>query len=97
MFIADRIQVIKQREGEAEITNEMIEKLDQMLTEYGVQHFFSLPKGDNEGIALDDDEILYIYYDRAQDEMTFNLVYMLWAKTVRNVSDERILKWIKNI
>lgn len=95
MFVANRYQVIKDYEGVESVSNEMIEKLDEMLTEYGVQHFFTLPEGDENGIAINDDEIVYLYYDADKDEMTFGLVYMLWAKTVRKVSDERLAKAMK--
>lgn len=90
MFIADRVQKIRDREG-YEIKTGMIEKLDEMLTAYGVEHFFSLPDGDGSGVAVDQDEVVYVYYEE-KDRMTFALVYMLWAKTVRGADDDKIKK-----
>ena len=57
MFVADKIQVIKNHEGLKDVTYEMVEVLDQMLTDNGIQHFFSLPEGDDDGIQIRDDEV----------------------------------------
>lgn len=97
MFVANRYQIIKNYEDTIEVNEEMVEKLDKMLTENGVQHFFSLPAGDENGCAINDDEVVYVYYDADIDDMTFKLVYMLWAKTVRHIKDEKIVKAMKTI
>lgn len=93
MFIATRYTVIKDYEDN-HVNEEMIDKLDEMLTEYGVEHFFTLPDGDENGCAIEDDAVLNVYYDDTKDEMTFMLVALLWAKSVRKMSDERIKKAI---
>lgn len=94
MFIADRFQVIKDYEGNT-VGQGMIEKLDEMLTENGVEHFFSLPEGDKDGAAIRDDEVLYCYYDASKDAVAFLAIYVLWAKRVRGFSDERIKAGVK--
>lgn len=94
MFIADRIQVIKEYEGNP-IESGMIEKLDEMLTANGIEHFFSLPTGDENGCALKDDEVLYCYYDASKDEVAFLCTYILWTKQTRNFTDERIKESMK--
>lgn len=89
MFIADRYHVIRETE-EYQITEEMIEKLDSMLTEYGVQHFFTEPHADSETGFAKDDEVLDLYYEE-KDEKVWVLVYALWLKTVRGYDkDEKI-------
>lgn len=95
MFIADETTTIKDTENHP-IKEGMIEKLDEMLTEYGVQHFFTLPIDATDGIANNDDDYLNVFYD-SKDKMTFNLVYMLWVKTVRNATDEMIETAMKKI
>lgn len=90
LFIANRYQVIKNN-NECQIEDGMIEKLDEMLNEYGVKHFFTLPDGDGTGAAIDQDAVVNVFYDADTDEMTFFLVYALWTKTVRKMSDKRIL------
>lgn len=97
MFVADKIQVIKNREGLKDVTYEMVEVLDQMLTDNGIQHFFSLPEGDDDGIQIRDEEVTYVYYDSSKNDLEFKLVYMLWAKTIREVPDEKIKEAMKRI
>ena len=97
MFVADKIQVIKNHEGLKDVTYEMVEVLYQMLTDNGIQHFFSLPEGDDDGIQIRDEEVTYVYYDSSKNDMEFKLVYMLWAKTVREVPDDKIKEAMKRI
>ena len=96
MFIADERQIIKDTE-EFEIKTGMIEKLDEMLTEYGVEHFFCLPTEVNEdGTLKNEDDCLEVFYD-SKDRITFDIVYMLWGKTERGFSDDMIKKAMKKI
>ena len=91
MFVSDERLRVKVEEAVKD-PEPMIEKLDEMLTANGVQHFFSLPIE-----ALDDDEyILDLFYD-SKDRITVDLVYMLWAKTERAIADEKILEAMKRI
>lgn len=94
LFIANRYQVVKNTE-DCTINEGMIEKLDEMLTEYGVKHFFTLPDGDANGSAIDQDAVVNVFYDDDTDSMTFFLVYALWSKTVRKISDKRIIHGIE--
>lgn len=91
LFIANRYQVIKNT-NDCEIKDGMIEKLDEMLTQYGVKHFFTLPEGDGTGVAIDQDVVVNVFYDDDIDSTTFFLVYALWSKTVRKMGDKRIAR-----
>ena len=95
MFIADVTKTIKSTENHP-IEDGMIEKLDEMLTQYGVQHFFSLPIDSTDGIANNDEDCLNIFY-ASEDSMTFNLVYMLWVKTTRHCTDEMIVNAMRKL
>lgn len=97
MFVADKYQVIKNREGLKDVDYAMVEVLDQMLNDNGIQHFFSLPEGDDDGIQIRDEEVTYVYYDSSKNDLEFKLVYMLWAKTIREVPDEKIKEAMKRI
>ena len=72
-----------------EDTCENIEKFDEMLTQYGVDHAFMAPTEEemNKDETLEG-KVLYMQ----EDEMTFNLVTLLFCKTVLNKSDEEIKK-----
>lgn len=94
MFMADVKQVIKDRE-ENRVTTEMLEILDEMLNDYEVKHFFTLPDG-KDGIAFDDSHVANVYFEES-DRMTFSLVYMLWFKTVRHVEDVKIANAMKKV
>lgn len=95
LFIADRTQTIKSTE-EYPIHDGMIEKLDDMLNEYGVKHFFTLPIDSTDGIANNADDYLNLFYD-GKDETTFTLVYILWCKTTRNFDDTLMNKAFSQI
>lgn len=88
MFIADMYQNIKDTE-EYPIEDGMVEKLDKMLTDNGVEHFFSLPR--IEDTDKDETVALTVAYDSDKD-MEFFLVYALWCKVVRGCTDELINK-----
>lgn len=88
MFVANMKTVIKDTE-EHHVEEKMIESLDEMLTAYGVTHFFMEPTRDD----LEDyeDAFLTVCYGEEQTT-TFDLVYMLWCKTQRGATDEMIHK-----
>lgn len=89
MFVATRYQVIRDTE-ECRVTEGMIEELDKMLTNAGVNHFFTLPFNQEDGCPADD-HVACVFYDD-QDETAFACVYILWSKVVRNLPDEKIKK-----
>lgn len=95
LFIADTVTTIKESDNHP-VTLEMIETLDSMLNEYGVTHFFSYPIDSTNGIANNQEDFLSVAYD-SKDRMTFDLVYMLWSKTVRNIEDDKLYKAMKKI
>ena len=88
MFVANMKCVIKDTK-EHPIVDGMVETLDEMLTTYGVTHFFS--ECSKEDLEKDEDAYLTVFYDEAQNTV-FDLVYMLWMKTTRNCADELIHK-----
>ena len=90
MFVADRYINIKETE-EYRMDEAKAEKLDEMLNQFGVVHFFSYPIESENGIAIHDDHFLSLAYD-SKDELTVTLVYALWMKTVRGIEEERIIK-----
>ena len=71
-----------------EKTADHMEELDAMLTDYGVDHAFILPTT----AEMEDDERLsaYVCY-MEEDGVTFNLVSLLFAKTVVGMKDEKII------
>ena len=89
MFVADTFVNIREYERQPEVNESMVEEFDRMLNEYNVKHFFSLPLESTDGIADDPTCFLSISYN-SEDDLTFKLVYMLWAKTVRGISEDRI-------
>lgn len=95
LFIADKGKDIKDTE-KYPMTMDKIEKLDKMLSEYGVTHFFSLPIDSTDGIANNDEDYLTVFYD-SKDSLSFNLAYALWCKTIRNVDDEMIYESLTKI
>lgn len=89
---------ITNREDVQECTEEKLEKLDEMLNEFGVSHCFSLT-GTQEVEAIEESGREYcvtVMYE-GSDETVFEMVYMLWSKIHRDVSDELIYKAMKKV
>lgn len=89
---------ITNREGVQDCTEEKLEKLDVMLNEFGVSHCFSLTST-QEIKAIEEDDRDYcvtVMYEES-DETVFEMVYMLWSKIHRGVSDEMIYKAMKKV
>lgn len=95
LFVADTTKAIKDTD-EYPVTEEMIDKLDNMLNEYGVTHFFTLPIDSTDGVANDAEDLLNVFYD-SKDDLLFNLVYALWCKAIRRVKDEKLYKALSRI
>lgn len=72
----DTYVTIKDREGHPDMDDTLLEKLDEMLTTYGVPHAFTLP---HEKTMEDCPEAtLEVAYD-SSDDITFSLVYAVYA------------------
>lgn len=87
VHVFDTYVTIKDREGHPDMDDTLLEKLDEMLTTYGVPHVFSLP---HEKTMEDCPEaVLEVAYD-SSDDITFSLVYILFNKTYRGVTDKAV-------
>lgn len=79
VHVFDTYVTIKDREGHPD--------MDEMLTTYGVPHAFTLP---HEKTMEDCPEAtLEVAYD-SSDDITFSLVYILFNKTYRGVTDKAV-------
>lgn len=95
MKIYDRYVVIKDYDDDPRIQDVgegMLEKLDEMLTEYNISHAFTYPMYEDQGQGNDTDEAVARVIYCTEDEMNFELVYCLWASIYRNMPREKILK-----
>lgn len=88
MFIAERYQNIKDTD-EYPMTYELLETLDQLLDQFNVKHFFTL--GSQADIDEDPDVVYSVMYEE-KDHSTFFLVYALWCKHYRGLTDEKLYK-----
>ena len=79
VHVFDTYVTIKDREGHPDMDDTLLEKLDEMLTTYGVPHAFSLPH----------EKTMEVAYD-SSDDITFSLVYILFNKTYRGVTDKAV-------
>lgn len=77
-----------------EETVDNIEAFDEMLNMYGVDHIFM--ELTEEEMAENDNHVLKVVY-LSESEMTFDLVALLFCKTVLNRSDEQIKKAMKKV
>ena len=73
---------------------EKIEVLDEMLTQYGVDHSFMYATANQ--MEKDEDVELNVLY-MEEDEITFDLVVMLFCKTALKKSDEEIKNAMKKL
>lgn len=92
--IFDRYINIKNREEFEDCTEEMLEKLDQMLNEYGIAHAFTLAGADEIEAINSKDGLEYcvtLMYEE-EDELTCELVFTLWARYYRKAPDTTIKK-----
>lgn len=89
VHVFDTYLAIKDREGQPDMDDTLLEKLDEMLTTYGVAHAFSLPH--EKTLEECPEATLEVVYD-SSDDITFNLVYILFNKTYRGVTDKAVAK-----
>ena len=87
--VFDTYQIIRDREGLANFDEELLEKMDAMLDQVGVDHAFAECR--NEDIMADEDSVITVMYNR-EDDMKFFLAYALFLKTYRGGTDEMIDK-----
>ena len=89
---------ITNREGVQDCTEENLERFDEMLNEYGVSHCFCLADAHEiEVINESDREYCVTVMYEEKDQTVFEIVYMLWSKIYRGVSDEKIYKAMKKV
>ncbi len=86
------IPVHETTEGEPSI-NDSIEKLDEMLTQYGIDHCFALPT--YQAMNLDPKPLVYNLYYRSEQNTELTLVISLWLKIYLNRETNRILEAIE--
>lgn len=90
--VFDVYKVIKDSEKYGEFTEEMLEKLDEMLDEYEVDHAFSECR--NEDIAKDINSTLTVMYNQ-KDDTKFFMIYGLFCMKYRNLDAEQMEKTMK--
>jgi len=78
VHVFDTYVTIKDREGHPDMDDTLLEKLDEMLTTYGVPHAFSLPH--EKTMEECPEATLEVAYD-SSDDITFSLMYILFNKT----------------
>lgn len=85
--VFDTYKIIKDREGFTNFTEDLLEKLDTLLDQVGVDHAFCECR--DEEIENDADVVVTVMYNREDDEKFF-LAYALFIKTFRGVTDQMI-------
>lgn len=84
--VFDHYQIIQDTE-EHPFDMGLLEKLDEMLNIYGVAHAFTIPHQE----TLDEKPDACIEVDYCEDDhMTFSLVYALFCKTCRKITDRKL-------
>lgn len=85
-------KVIKDSEKYGDFTEEMLEKLDEMLDEYEVDHAFTECR--NEDIEKDVNSTVTVVYND-EDDTKFFMVYALFCMKYRNADADEIKKCMK--
>lgn len=73
---------------------ESIDKLDLMLTTYGIEHAFTLPH--DATLERHPDTVVELHYDSELD-LTVGMIYALHAKLYRGAKDENIAAALSKI
>lgn len=89
MLIADKMIAIHDRENSI-VTYDMIVTLDKMLDDHGIKHAFALYN-----VEWQDNDVAYNLLYREEDEITVELILMLWAKTERRYTDDKIKEMMR--
>lgn len=88
--VLDRYMVIRDNEKVIDMTDEMLETLDNMLTAAGVYHAFT--ECGDEDYKSDKDYPVYRVAYMETDDTKFFLTYALFAATYRGFTDDMINK-----
>ncbi len=86
-----RIPIHETPEGEPPV-DETIGKLDEMLTQYGIDHCFTLPS--SEEIEADPKPLSYHLYYQSEQNVEVTLVVSLYIKLYLNEDKQKILEAI---
>lgn len=86
-----RIPVHETPKGEPAMDT-VIEKLDEMLTQYGVDHCFALAT--DAEMDADPKPLLYHLFYQAEQNVELTLVIGLWLKLYLNRDNQRIIESI---
>lgn len=89
MLIADKMIAIHDKENSI-VTYDMIVTLDKMLDDHGIKHAFALYN-----VEWQDNDVAYNLLYREEDEITVELILMLWAKTERHYTDDKIKEMMR--
>ena len=89
MKLFDMSHVVRSEYEGIEVTEEMYVKLDEMLTEYGIDHAFRLPMP-NEFDDSENAEMVCMYLE--DDDTAYDLVFLLWTHKVVGMSEGKIVK-----
>lgn len=90
--VFDTYKNIKDSEKYGDFTEEMLEKLDDMLDEYGIAHSFSLCR--NEDLDADINNSITVMYN-SDDHTKFFMVYALFCMKYRNLEAEKVEEAMK--
>ena len=97
MKIYDSSIIIKNSKEFANVDQDLLDLLDEMLTDYEVEHCFIIPspeaidKADNE---MKEAIVELCYMEKDKD--TVALVYMLWMVHNRGADHKKLMKAIAN-
>lgn len=97
MKIYDSRIIIKNSPELANADLDLLDLLDEMLTDYAVEHCFKLPSLEEADKAEDEvnEAIVELCY-MEEDKDTFALVYMLWMVHNRWADHEKLMKMMDN-
>lgn len=97
MKIYDSRIIIKNSLELTNVDQDLLELLDEMLTDYAVEHCFKLPSPEAIDKAEDEgtEAIVELCY-MEKDMDTVALVYMLWMVNNRGADHEKLMKMMDN-
>jgi len=91
--VFDEYIVMKDEEAYKGV-DETLEKLDEMLTAYGIKHSFILPFL---SVLEETPNAAAVLCYEGKDSMTVSLIYALFCKVHREVDDERLTECLVKI